>query len=290
MGRPFGRRDCVGLWLADGTTSHLKILACYNGRMTSEAVPDPRLVALIRDAQHILLFTGAGISTRSGIPDYRGPKGVWKTRKPVYYDQFMNFHGARVEYWDFKADGWEAFRDAEPNAVHHAIVALEERGKLEMVVTQNIDGLHEKAGTSLDRLVEIHGTDRAIACQTCGDRSAPEPHYQAFRETREPPVCELCGGWLKPATISFGQNLVVADMERAMEAASRSDLVIALGSTLAVYPAARIPLMAVDDGARYVIINMGKTEHDHMHDLDLRLDGDVTELFPPAVEAALSNA
>ena len=250
---------------------------------------NPRLVALLREAQSILLFTGAGISTRSGIPDYRGPKGVWKTRKPVYYDQFMSSHEARVEYWEFKADGWAAFRDARPNAVHQAIVTLEQAGKLEMVVTQNIDGLHAKAGTSPDKLVEIHGTDRAIACQSCGDRSEPGEHYRVFEETREPPICSLCGGFLKPATISFGQSLDIAVLERAIEAAARSDLVIALGSTLSVYPAARIPLMAVDDGARYVIINMGQTEHDHMADLDLRLDGDVTELFPPAVAAALAT-
>lgn len=256
--------------------------------MESQANPD-RLAALLREAERVLMFTGAGISTRSGIPDYRGPKGVWKTRKPVYYDQFMSSHEARVEYWDFKAHGWAAFRDAEPNAVHRAIVTLEEADKLEMVVTQNIDGLHEKAGTSRARLIEIHGTDRAIACQSCGDRSAPEPHYQQFVKTREPPVCARCGGWLKPATISFGQSLVAEDLQRAAQAAARADLVIALGSTLSVYPAAQIPLIAFENGARYAIINMGETDHDRLSGLDLRLSGDVTELFPPAVEAALQS-
>lgn len=258
--------------------------------MTSDANQnaDPgRLAALIKDAERILMFTGAGISTRSGIPDYRGPNGVWKTRKPVYYAEFMTSHDARVEYWDFKASGWAAFRDAEPNAVHQAIVALERAGKLEIVVTQNIDGLHEKAGTSRAKLIEIHGSDRAIACQSCGDRSDPEPHFQQFMETGEPPVCPLCGGWLKPATISFGQRLVAEDLERAAQAALECDLVIALGSTLSVYPAARIPIIAVEGGARYVIINMGETDQDNLDGLDLRLEGDVTELFPLAVTAAL---
>lgn len=253
--------------------------------MSSNEQAEPRLVQLLQAAQRILVFTGAGISTNSGIPDYRGPKGVWQTRRPVYYDEFMNHHEARVEYWDFKAGSWAAFRDAKPNSVHQAIAALERMGKLEMVVTQNIDGLHGVAGTSADKLVEIHGTDRAIACQMCQARSEPEAHYQAFLQTREPPVCALCGGWLKPATISFGQSLITEDLLRANQAAARADLVIALGSTLTVYPAAEIPLIAVRGGAKYVIINRGDTDHDHLGAVSLRLEGDVGELFPPAVNA-----
>jgi NAD-dependent deacetylase len=171
------------------------------------AAPDPRLVNYLEGASRILVFTGAGISTGSGIPDYRGPQGIWKTRQPVYYQDFMASHEARVEYWEFKLEGWTAFRDARPNAVHAAIATLEQAGKIELVVTQNIDGLHAAAGTSDERLVEIHGTDREVECQSCGARSAPQPHYEAFERSREPPVCEACGGWLKPATISFGQQL-----------------------------------------------------------------------------------
>jgi NAD-dependent deacetylase len=248
---------------------------------------DRALVELIRQAQRILMFTGAGISTRSGIPDYRGPKGVWKVRKPVYYDEFMSDHDARVEYWDFKLDVWAAFRDAEPNDVHRAVKRLEEAGKLELVVTQNIDGLHSKAGTSDDKLVELHGTDKEVECQSCHARSAPEPHFRSFENTREPPACAACGGWLKPATISFGQSLCAEDLVRAQIAAGRADLVIALGSTLSVYPAAQIPLIAVrNNQARYVIINMGETDHDDLPVVTLRLEGDVSELFAPAVYTA----
>ncbi|MFH1530263.1 MAG: Sir2 family NAD-dependent protein deacetylase [Pseudomonadota bacterium] len=249
---------------------------------------DPRLVALLAGATRILIFTGAGISTGSGIPDYRGPQGVWKRRKPVYYDDFMGSEDARIEYWDFKIEGWEAIRNAQPNAVHHATVRLEGAGRLAGVVTQNIDGLHARAGTSRDRLVEIHGTDLSVACQSCGELTDPEPHMRSFQETRRPPFCP-CGGVLKPATISFGQGLRSEDLRRAAEMAAKADLVIALGSTLGVYPAAGIPLAAAEAGTPYVIINQGATEHDDLQVVTLRLHGDVGELFPAAVDEALDD-
>jgi NAD-dependent protein deacetylase/lipoamidase len=234
----------------------------------------------------MLIFTGAGISTGSGIPDFRGPQGVWKTRQPVYYHDFMRSEAARVEHWDYKSEGWESFRDAKPNATHEAIARLEGAGKVEAVITQNIDGLHAKAGTPPDRLIELHGTNSFIECQTCGKRSDPEPHFQQFRKTRKPPLCE-CGGFLKPATISFGQNLRNEDLEHAERAAKNADLVIALGSTLSVYPAANIPLIAAARGVPYIIINRGETEHDGMSEVTLRLEGDVGEIFPAAVAEAL---
>ncbi|MCP4609304.1 MAG: hypothetical protein GY845_11380, partial [Planctomycetes bacterium] len=208
------------------------------------------LVYYLKNSKKILVFTGAGISTGSGIPDYRGPQGVWKKRQPVYYQDFMASEPARIEYWDFKLEGWEAFRDADPNDVHLAIAELEKSGKIEMVVTQNIDGLHHKGGTSQDKLVEIHGTDSEIECQACHKMSEPGPHYEYFRETNKPPVCD-CGGFLKPATISFGQNLKEADLQRAVNSAGNADLAISLGSTLSVYPAANITLIAAQKGAPY---------------------------------------
>ncbi|MFC1492459.1 NAD-dependent deacetylase [candidate division KSB1 bacterium] len=244
------------------------------------------LVYYLKNSKRILIFTGAGISTGSGIPDYRGPQGVWKKRQPVYYQDFMASEPARIEYWDFKLEGWEAFRDAEPNAVHLAIAELERHNKIEMVVTQNIDGLHHKGGTSPEKLVEIHGTDSEIECQTCRKRSEPGPHYEYFKETNKPPVCE-CGGFLKPATISFGQNLKETDLQRAINSAGNSDLAIALGSTLSVYPAANITLIAAQKGAPYIVINRGETDHDSIPYLTLRLEGDVSEIFPPAVKEAL---
>lgn len=246
------------------------------------------LTDLLRTAKHVLVFTGAGVSTRSGIPDYRGPQGTWTKRRPIYYQAFMSSPDARREYWHYKLDAWDDWRDAEPNASHMACVELEKAGRLEAVVTQNVDGLHAKAGTSAAKLVEVHGTNNAIECQSCGDRTEPGPHYEAFRASGVPPVC-ACGGFLKPATISFGQGLREDDMERAGEASHRCDLVIALGSTLSVYPAAGIPLLAASQGAPYVIINNGATDHDDMREVTLRIEGDVSEVFPAAVGAACAQ-
>jgi len=246
-----------------------------------------QLIEHLRAGTNILVFTGAGISTGSGIPDFRGPDGVWKRRQPVYYHDFMRSEAARVEHWEYKLEAWAAFREARPNASHAAIVRLERAGRVRAVVTQNIDGLHARAGTSAERLVELHGTNSLIECQTCGRRSAPEPHFEHFRKTRRPPVCD-CGGFLKPATISFGQNLRNEDLERAEAAAKAAELVLALGSTLSVYPAANIPLLAAARGAPYVIINRGATEHDGLPGVTLRLEGDVAEIFPAAVAAALA--
>jgi len=244
-----------------------------------------RLVALLRGSSRILLFTGAGVSTASGIPDFRGPQGVWTRRRPVYYDDFMRSEAARIEHWDFKLEGWAAYRDAQPNAVHRSAVTLHRAGKLLAVVTQNIDGLHARAGLPRDRLVELHGTNSEIECQSCGRRSDPQPHFESFARTRRLPVC-ACGGFLKPATISFGQQLREADLGRAADAAAACDLVVALGSTFSVYPAAEFPLTAARRGAPYVIINRGATEHDGLPAVTLRFEGDVVEIFPPAVAAA----
>ena len=247
-----------------------------------------KLVDYLRAGRNIMAFTGAGISTGSGIPDFRGPDGVWKRRQPVYYHDFMRSEAARVEHWDYKLEAWPTFQQARPIATHEAIVQLERAGKLDSVITQNIDGLHSRAGTSVGRLIELHGTNSLVECQTCGQRSDPEPHFVRFRETRRPPVCE-CGGLLKPATISFGQNLRPDDLERAEVAAKRADLVVALGSTLSVYPAANLPLLAVAHGALYVIINRGPTDHDGLAEVALRIEGDVAEVFPTAVSAALCS-
>ena len=245
------------------------------------------LADYLRGSRRMMIFTGAGISTGSGIPDFRGPQGVWKRRQPVYFQDFTTSEAARIEHWDYKLEGWDGFRNAQPNAVHHAIVALEKAGKVLMVVTQNIDGLHALAGTSADRLVELHGTNLLVECVSCKSRTDPQPHFEFFRAHRKPPLCE-CGGFLKPATISFGQSLEPKTLQRAEEAAMNADLVVALGSTLSVYPAASFPLMAAQRGIPYVVINRGATDHDNEPAISLRLEGDVAEIFPPAVAAALN--
>ena len=250
---------------------------------------DVRLVEHLRRAQRILVFCGAGVSTASGIPDFRGPHGVWRRRRPVEYSEFLASDAARVEYWDYKLESWAIYQRARPNAVHDAIVALEQAGKIAAVVTQNVDGLHRRAGTSPAILVEMHGTDLLVECQTCHATSDPAPHFASFEATRRPPMC-ACGGILKSATISFGQSLRPADLERAAAAAMRADLVLALGSTLSVYPAASIPLLAAERGTPYVVVNRGITEHDEHPSVTLRLDGDVTSIVPPAVEEAMGRA
>jgi NAD-dependent deacetylase len=244
-------------------------------------------VAALRLSRKTLIFTGAGVSTGSGIPDFRGPQGVWTKRQPVYFQDFMTSEAARIEHWDYKLEGWDGFRAARPNAIHDAIVRLERARKVLAVVTQNIDGLHALAGTCAERLVELHGTNLLVECQTCKRRGDPEPHFEFFRANRKPPLCD-CGGFLKPATISFGQSLEPLVLERAQEAAARADLVVALGSTLSVYPAASFPLLAAQRGVPYVIINRGATDHDHEPSVTLRIEADVAGIFPAAVEAALA--
>jgi NAD-dependent deacetylase len=199
----------------------------------------------------------------------------------------MTSEPARIEHWDYKLEGRDAFRDARPNAIHHAIVRLEQAGRIRSVITQNIDGLHGLAGTSAARLVELHGTNALVECQTCHLRSDPEPHFESFRLKRKPPLCQ-CGGFLKPATISFGQNLDPKELERAGAAALEADLVVSLGSTLSVYPAASFPLIAAQRGAPYIVINRGATDHDHEQCVTLRLEGEVGDLFTSAVDAALA--
>src|SRR5947207_2608660 len=179
---------------------------------------DARLVDALRRARGTLVFSGAGISTASGIPDFRGPNGVWTRRRPVYYDEFLASEPARVEYWDYKLETWDVYQQARPNAAHDAVVALERAGKVEAVVTQNVDGLHRRAGTSPSLLVELHGTDLFVECQTCHATSDPAPHFDAFKASRRPPSC-ACGGVLKPATISFGQPLRQTALEQAADAA-----------------------------------------------------------------------
>jgi len=240
------------------------------------------LVDFLAAARKILVFTGAGVSTGSGIPDFRGPNGIWKTRTPVYFDEFLASEEKRVEYWAGKLEAHALFRDARPNAAHRAIAALERAGRVEAVVTQNIDGLHQAGGSSEAMVIEVHGTVRWIECTSCAARSEPEAAMAAFQADRRPPRC-ACGGFLKSATISFGQQLRPDVLSAALGAAARCDLVLALGSTLGVHPAASIPLAAARRGVPYVIINRGETDHDEI--CTLRIEGDVVEILPPAVAA-----
>lgn len=241
-----------------------------------------RFIELLKQSRQVLIFTGAGISTGSGIPDFRGPQGLWKKWKPVYYQEFLSSHEARVRHWKFKLAGWKEFRDARPNAAHRALVELERKGKLSAVVTQNIDGLHQLAGQSEEKLIELHGTNRQVECLTCGRRLDPDSCYRSFEGDGQPPRCD-CGGFLKPATVSFGQQMPMDLLDRAFRLASEADLVLSLGSTLEVEPAASVPRTAYEQGAPYVIVNRGPTAHDRL--AHLRIDADVTRLLPDVVGA-----
>lgn len=242
---------------------------------------EPLIRAALDKAERILVFTGAGMSTGSGIPDFRGPQGVWKKRQPVYIDDFLSRHEARLEYWDYKREGYAAFCSAQPNAAHKALVELERSGRLLGLVTQNVDGLHSIAGHDDTKVVEIHGTNRMVSCLSCQHREAPARSFEEFDRTGQPPKCPHCGGWLKPATISFGQQLNQDDIARAMEWARECDFVVSLGSTLSVHPAASVPMAAAQRGVPYLIINQGPTDQDRL--ADFRLDGDLVELVPSLV-------
>lgn len=243
--------------------------------------PIAELAELIERAERILVFTGAGISTGSGIPDFRGPTGVWTKRSPVYFQEFVSSDQARCDYWEYKLDGWHHFRDAKPNAAHLAIVELERLGKLELLVTQNIDGLHEAAGSSKEKLVALHGTNSESECLDCARREPAARCLEEFERTRRPPLCPDCRGLMKPAVVMFGQALDLDQLDRARRAAERADLALALGSSLVVTPAADIPLHAARSGARYVIVNRGETPHDGV--ATLRIDDDVARVLPAAI-------
>lgn len=249
--------------------------------MTEDAVVE-HVAALLYRAGRVLVFTGAGISTGSGIPDFRGPGGVWTRRSPVYYQDFMSSPEARLEYWEYVLEGHDVFRGSQPNAAHRALVELERTGKLDVLVTQNIDGLHAEAGNAETRIIELHGTRRFVQCQSCGERVDPEPVIERFRRTRQPPLCP-CGGLLKPATVSFGQAMPDDKMQAAFEAAALADLVLAIGSTLSVHPAAQVPLAAAQAGAPYVIVNRGETAHDDI--ADVRIDDDAVDVLPRIMKA-----
>jgi NAD-dependent deacetylase len=233
--------------------------------------------ALIAGAKKILVFTGAGISTGSGIPDYRGPEGVWQTREPVLYGEFVASTKAKFEYWRYKAETFPAFTAAVPNAAHKAIVALERSGRLLRLVTQNIDSLHRAAGTHTDKLVELHGSGLYAECLDCMEWVSMAEALKKFKADGAPPQC-ACGGWLKPAVVMFGEQLDSENLIKAFRAAEECDLAIAVGSSLSVEPAASVPLAAKAAGKPYLIINRGPTAQDG--EADIKLDGDACGILP----------
>jgi len=244
---------------------------------------------LLDDSRAVVVLTGAGISTDSGISDFRGPQGVWtknpEAEKLATLQFYLSDPDIRRRAWRNRLESptWQA----EPNAGHSALVELERRGVLHTLVTQNVDGLHQAAGSDPARIVEIHGTMREVQCMSCGDRLPMSVVLDRVRRGDEDPSCEattghgVCGGILKAATISFGQNLVAEDLARAESAALACDLLLAVGSTLSVYPAAGLVPIAHSARARIVIVNGEPTEYDRIADVVLR--GPISAVLPALV-------
>lgn len=225
------------------------------------------LQKLIDRSKRAVVFTGAGISTESGIPDFRSPGGIWSKNRVIYFDEFVRSRDARVEAWTRLFNGRPTLKAAQPNAGHRAVARLVEIGKVTDVVTQNIDGLHQAAGVPADKVIEVHGNATYAKCLSCGLRHEFDDLEPAFIATKEPPVCRDCRGIVKSATISFGQAMPEDEMIRAGEASLACDLFLAIGSSLVVYPAAGLPIAAKRNGAKLVILNRDPTELDHLADL-----------------------
>ncbi len=231
----------------------------------------------LASAERAVVFTGAGISTESGIPDFRSPNGIWATSQPVYFDDFVASQESRYEYWRQKSVAHRDFADSQPNLGHTLLAQWQAAGNLQAVITQNIDGLHQLAGST--RVIELHGTARQIACLQCEQRYDAEPIVKQFLDTDQVPSCDQCGGMLKHATISFGQSLQPEVLESATTLARTADLLLVLGSSLVVEPAASLPRLAKQQGARVVIVNRDETPQDATAD----------QVFHESIGAALET-
>ena len=221
----------------------------------------------IDQASCIVGFTGAGISTESGVSDFRSPNGVWARNRTVYFQEFVADEEDRVEAWRQKVESWPEMRDAKPNAGHLAFVELERQGKLAAMITQNIERLHQRSGLPAELVLELHGTTTEAACLTCGDRISMDEAVGRVEAGESAPKCLACGGLLKPATVSFGQSMPQNVLRRAHEVSQSSDLFLSVGSSLVVQPAAGLPLIAKQGGAKLIIINREPTPLDDSADL-----------------------
>lgn len=246
--------------------------------------PTTRAAALLKRARRAVALTGAGLSTESGIPDFRSPGGVWERFRPIEYQEFLASHEARAEHWRYKQATVPVMLAAPPNAAHVALADLETAGRLCAVITQNIDALHQRAGSR--RVLELHGTNLETTCLQCATR-APIAEALAQLDTGvDVPACVRCGGWLKPATVSFGQALPADLLQEAATLARESDCLLALGSSLLVHPAASLAGLAKQHGAALIIINLTATPYDQQ--ADMVVHGKLGEVLPAIVAGALA--
>lgn len=228
---------------------------------------------MIQDANKILVFTGAGLSTESGIPDFRSPGGIWEKYDPAdfYFQKIVSDPTARQKYWKMSSEFYDTMKSARPNTAHLAVRALEDAGKLLAIVTQNIDHLHHKAGNHPDKIIELHGTAFSVTCLSCKKTYDRDEIEDRLQKGIEDPSCDLCGGILKPATISFGQAMPEEKMARSIKKAEECDLCMVLGSSLVVQPAAMVPAHAARSGAPLLIINRDPTPLDGEADLVINI-------------------
>ena len=240
----------------------------------------------IKEGGKNVVFTGAGISTESGIPDYRSQGGIWEKFRPVYFDEFMSSKDSRMEYWRRWSELYQKIARAEPNPAHKALARLNEMGLLQAVVTQNIDGLHQSSGLPDDKVVELHGNTCRIRCMSCQKISPIDGVLRRLATGDSAPECE-CGGFLKPDTISFGQAMPAAEVERSVTLSRKCDFFLIVGSTLVVQPAAQMPVYAKNNGAYVAIINLSDTPFDGMCDVLIREKaGEVLQQIVKEVEKA----
>jgi NAD-dependent deacetylase len=227
-----------------------------------------KVAEMIAASKKLVVFTGAGISTESGIPDFRGPDGLWTKVDPEDFtiDRFLNSGETRTKVWYYLVEGG-LMANAEPNRAHLAIAELERLNKLSAVITQNIDNLHQRAGNNPNKVHELHGNMEWLVCLDCGERYDLELMRKKYPSPDHFPVCEKCGGILKPGVVFFGEALPQVTLMRATQEAQDCDLLIVIGSSLVVYPAAYMPLYAKRSGAKIIIINMGDTGHDGIADV-----------------------
>ena len=232
---------------------------------------------LISQSENLVFFTGAGISTNSGIPDFRGPKGIWKTSQPIYFQDFVNSEEKRIESWERKFSNELNIHKAKPNQGHQKIAEIMQKKDLSHLITKNVDNLHQESGVSDGQITELHGNATYAKCLDCQLRYDLAELKESFLSTKKPPQCSACNGLIKTATISFGQPMPEEEMVVAQKKSISCDLFICIGTSLAVFPAADLPVLAKETGSQLVIINNEPTQMDHL--ADLVINRDISEVF-----------
>jgi NAD-dependent deacetylase len=244
------------------------------------------VAGIVHASKKIVVFTGAGISTESGIPDFRSPGGIWEKYNPadLTYQKFLTVQTSRETYWERQKNLWPIIAAAKPNAGHLAIAEIHRWGKLDCVITQDGDGLHQRSGAPSDKVIELHGTWTRALCLNCG-RKYPSDEVQLRLEAGEKvPTCQACGGIMKPDVIQFGQSMPEKETREAQSRAASCDLFLVCGSSLVVYPAAEMPLIAQGAGAKLVIINLMPTPHDEY--ADVVINKKIGDVLPRIIEQA----